>query len=81
MSRPANFNVIEFIHANTRHLRVFYQSDGEQIVRESCYRGDYGWFVRGEGVVTRQAKLSSRVTATRWLDDGNVMKVVSFSPP
>jgi hypothetical protein len=79
MSRPANLDVIEFIHAITRQLRVYYQSDGEQTVRESCYRGDYGWFVRGEGVVTRQAKLSSRITATRWLGDGNNMKVISFS--
>ncbi|PCG89180.1 Fungal fucose-specific lectin [Penicillium occitanis (nom. inval.)] len=30
MSRPANLDVIEFIHANTRQLRVYYQSDGEQ---------------------------------------------------
>lgn len=75
MSRPANFDAIEFSHANKRHLRVYYQFDGEQAVRESCYYEGYGWFVRGEGVVTRQAKSASRITATRWVDDQNNMKV------
>jgi len=43
-------------------IRVYYQV-GTQI-HESCYDADNGWYVRGDNVVTNQAKLRSPIAVT-----------------
>jgi hypothetical protein len=81
MSSIAEFDVVEFSYAYKTNLRTYYRYDDDKSIRESCFREDYGWFVRGNGVVTRDAKTNSPIAATCWLDDNGKEEVVSpFAP-
>jgi len=79
MTFTAKLDAIEFFRDGGRHIRVYYQFDDDTTIRESCYHQDYGWFVRGDGVVISNAKNKSPITATRWTEDGGTTKVV-FPP-
>jgi hypothetical protein len=77
----SSLTAIEFIHFGIRHARVFYQYNDDKTLRESCYQKDYGWFVRGDGVITRDAEEHSPITAACWLDGSGVTQVSSFLTP
>ncbi|EHL00774.1 hypothetical protein M7I_3162 [Glarea lozoyensis 74030] len=58
---------VEFFVQGIRCIRVYYRSSDDTTIRESCYQQDIGWFVRGDGIVTRKAKKNSPLTALRCL--------------
>jgi hypothetical protein len=70
---------VEFFIDGVRCFRVYYRSPNDTTIRESCYQQDIGWFVRGDGVVTRQAKKGSPLTAIRmcW-EDGSIEIIVLY---
>ncbi|GIK03436.1 hypothetical protein Aspvir_007505 [Aspergillus viridinutans] len=66
MATLATLDAVEFFVAGKRNLRVYYQFDDDNIIRESCFAQDFGWFVNGNGIVAKNAKRSSPITVTRW---------------
>jgi hypothetical protein len=55
---------------------VYYRSFDDTSIRESCYQQDIGWFVRGDGVVTRKAKKNSPLTALRVCFPGEKIVII-----
>ncbi|KAH0556711.1 hypothetical protein GP486_005503 [Trichoglossum hirsutum] len=66
-----NFSAIEFNIGNKRHLRLYYQTK-DKVIRESSFEAGIGWFIRGDGVVAKNAKENSPITATRWISNNTV---------
>lgn len=79
MAHIANIDVIEFFRDRKKQQRVYYQYGDDSTIREACYQEEYGWFVRGDGVVTREAKSDSPIAATWWVDNEDSTKVCSFT--
>ncbi|PCG89539.1 Fungal fucose-specific lectin [Penicillium occitanis (nom. inval.)] len=75
MASTASLDSIVFFQDKKRQIRVYYAFSDEKVIRESCHHQDYGWFVRGDGIVTRNSKSNSPITATRWTDNTGITQV------
>lgn len=71
-------DAIEFFQDGMQQVRVYYQTTEDDVIRESSYNPQHGWFVKGDGVVTTKAKQNSPITVTHWNID-NVTQASSFS--
>jgi hypothetical protein len=78
MDHSANLDAIEFFRDGKRHIRLYYQFNGDKAIRESSYHQDYGWFVAGDGVITTAAKNNSPITVTRWTEDEGSTQIRVF---
>lgn len=61
-----SFDCIEFIHDGNKHIRTYYQTADDGVIRESSFEEGNNWFVRGDGVVSTEARKNSPIAATRW---------------
>ena len=75
MASTASLDSIVFFQDKKRQIRVYFAYLDEKVIRESCYHQDYGWFVRGDGIVTRNSKSNTPITATRWTDNSGITQV------
>ena len=74
---PLALAPVEFFVRGLRCLREYYRQPRNAMIRESCYQQDAGWFVRGDGVVTRRAKKGSPLAALRvCLPDEDIETIV-----
>jgi hypothetical protein len=81
MAAVAHLDAIEFFHFGKRNIRVYYQFDDEDAIRESCFDQDHGWYVRENGIVGTNARRNSPVSATRWSENPVTTQVrCSLSP-
>jgi hypothetical protein len=71
-----NIDAIEFFQDGRKHTRAYYQSNDGRI-RESSFEEGEGWFARGDGIVSPNAKRRSPITVTRW----NVDNETQVFPP
>lgn len=75
MATVASLDSVEFFLGGNRNLRVYYQFGDDNTVRESCFAQDYGWFIRGNGIISKDAKRNSPITATRWTENPGATQV------
>ncbi|GIC92815.1 uncharacterized protein Aud_009288 [Aspergillus udagawae] len=75
MATAASLDSVEFFLGGNRNLRVYYQFGDDNTLRESCFAQDYGWFIRGNGIIAKDAKRNSPVTATRWTDNPGTTQI------
>ena len=71
-------DAIEFFQDEMKQIRIYYQTTKDKVIRESSFDPENGWFVRGNGIVTTNAKSKSPISVTRW-NVGKATQVISNS--
>lgn len=64
-----SLDAIEFFQEDKKQARAYYQTTNDKAIRESSFDSGNGWFVRGSGIVTNDAKSKSPITVLRWNAD------------